>query len=309
MPIEFHCTACNQLLRVPDDAAGRRAKCPGCDAVLEIPAAATRPTPAEPTLGPIIGGTASPDRDRPFPLPGAETVYQPSMGVADGPIVPTKIELGVVLSESWRIFKGQMGLIIGAIVIVMLINWGYGAITEVLGIMLVESMGNAAIPAVFFMELFGQVLLIFIEIGQAMLILNIVRGKDASLNNLFQGGPYLLRVIGISIIYGLMVVLGTLALIVPGIILALMFGEYYLLIIDKNVAAMDSLSLSRQITSGNKGTLFLLGIVMFVLIIVGLLMLLVGVLFTGAYCAVIVTVAYRMMAGLPIAGDHSTYAG
>ena len=80
MPIEFHCTACNQLLRVPDDTAGRKAKCPGCDAVLEIPAAATRPTPAEPLptesmLGPIIGGSASPEGDSPFQMPNVEDTY------------------------------------------------------------------------------------------------------------------------------------------------------------------------------------------------------------------------------------------
>ncbi len=72
MPIEFHCTACNQLLRVPDDTAGRKAQCPGCDAVLDIPSATARPAPAEPPPAPIIGGSASPERDSPFPSPGAE---------------------------------------------------------------------------------------------------------------------------------------------------------------------------------------------------------------------------------------------
>jgi hypothetical protein len=37
MPIIFACT-CGKTLRVPDVHAGRRAKCPACNAVVNIPA-------------------------------------------------------------------------------------------------------------------------------------------------------------------------------------------------------------------------------------------------------------------------------
>jgi hypothetical protein len=37
MPITFNCT-CGKTLRVPDENAGRRAKCPACNAVLTVPA-------------------------------------------------------------------------------------------------------------------------------------------------------------------------------------------------------------------------------------------------------------------------------
>ena len=37
MPIVFNC-ACGKTLRVPDANAGRRAKCPVCGAVVDIPA-------------------------------------------------------------------------------------------------------------------------------------------------------------------------------------------------------------------------------------------------------------------------------
>lgn len=66
MPIEFHCTGCNKLLRVPDDAAGRKAQCPGCEAILEIPAATTAdPTGAADSQAP----SAPPDSDNPFQSP------------------------------------------------------------------------------------------------------------------------------------------------------------------------------------------------------------------------------------------------
>jgi hypothetical protein len=39
MPIEISCTSCSKRLRVPDNAAGKRVKCPQCQTVLSVPAA------------------------------------------------------------------------------------------------------------------------------------------------------------------------------------------------------------------------------------------------------------------------------
>jgi hypothetical protein len=55
MPITFNCP-CGKTLRVPDEHAGRRAKCPACAAVVTVPAPEVEPvlevvedTPAPPT--------------------------------------------------------------------------------------------------------------------------------------------------------------------------------------------------------------------------------------------------------------------
>ncbi|MCK6456773.1 MAG: hypothetical protein L6Q92_09620 [Phycisphaerae bacterium] len=37
MPIEFHCTHCEQLVRAPNEAAGRKGKCPHCQNIVYIP--------------------------------------------------------------------------------------------------------------------------------------------------------------------------------------------------------------------------------------------------------------------------------
>ena len=42
MPITFNC-ACGKTLRVPDANAGRRAKCPACNAVVNVPAPEVEP--------------------------------------------------------------------------------------------------------------------------------------------------------------------------------------------------------------------------------------------------------------------------
>lgn len=59
MPIAFQCPSCNKQLRVPETAVGKRAKCPGCQHVLTVPAASTisgaAPAPASPPPGPPVG--------------------------------------------------------------------------------------------------------------------------------------------------------------------------------------------------------------------------------------------------------------
>ncbi len=45
MAIEFRCSQCNQLLRVPDDSAGKNARCPKCQSLMTVPAAGPTQTP------------------------------------------------------------------------------------------------------------------------------------------------------------------------------------------------------------------------------------------------------------------------
>jgi hypothetical protein len=51
MPIEFPCTACGQLVRTPDSAAGKKGKCPHCGTIAQIPLVS--PRAAVPGLTPL----------------------------------------------------------------------------------------------------------------------------------------------------------------------------------------------------------------------------------------------------------------
>ncbi len=51
MPIEFHCPKCGKTVRAPDDAGGRRGKCPSCHQTIYIPTPDDQLEPLE--LSPI----------------------------------------------------------------------------------------------------------------------------------------------------------------------------------------------------------------------------------------------------------------
>jgi LSD1 subclass zinc finger protein len=56
MPIEIACTSCSKKLRVPDNAAGKRVKCPQCQTVLAVPAAGG--AALTPSAGKVASGSS-----------------------------------------------------------------------------------------------------------------------------------------------------------------------------------------------------------------------------------------------------------
>jgi phage FluMu protein Com len=73
MTIEFRCGQCNQLLRVPDNSAGKNARCPKCQALMQVPAASPESA--------AFGAPGNPAPPPPLPaqsLPPAPTFVAPS---------------------------------------------------------------------------------------------------------------------------------------------------------------------------------------------------------------------------------------
>ena len=65
MPIEFRCSQCGQLLRVPETATGKSARCPKCQALMTVPGVAT-----------VVPGHGGPiERDRALRLLDEDTAY------------------------------------------------------------------------------------------------------------------------------------------------------------------------------------------------------------------------------------------
>jgi phage FluMu protein Com len=59
MSIEFRCSQCDQLLRVPDDSAGKNARCPKCQALMIVPSAVAIVQSPTDTLPPA--GSSAPE--------------------------------------------------------------------------------------------------------------------------------------------------------------------------------------------------------------------------------------------------------
>lgn len=140
-----------------------------------------------------------------------------------------------------------------------------------------------------------NVLSIFLSLGLTRIALNLVSGKSVSVSMLFGEGRKLLRAIGASILFGLMVALGLLLLIVPGIYLALRYGQFLNAIVDRDMGIMEAFSYSSSLTTNNKLQLLVLWLLTILVILAGALACGIGLIFAAPVAWLSWIVAYRWM--------------
>ncbi len=106
-----------------------------------------------------------------------------------------------------------------------------------------------------------------------------------------------------AFLYGLMAMIGYLFLIIPGIIVTLMFQFYPYIMIEKNVGPLLALQESMDLTRGAKWDLFVFGLALFGINILGVLALGLGLLITiplsGLACAHVYTQLRNRHAAFP----------
>jgi predicted RNA-binding Zn-ribbon protein involved in translation (DUF1610 family) len=327
MPIEFNCHVCGKLLRTVDEKAGKTAKCPGCGEKLTVPGSETEPDNEfgddeygdEDEFAPAPSGGAK----RNCPMCGesisrksarceycGEKVGGGGRGSRRGEVRSTQIEVGEVISTAWEIFKSEMGVCVGGYTIMVVITVVIAGARVICSGVLnvgVAGMGGNQQPnpgALILVMVVGLVvglieaaIRLYLEAGFKRLLLNVARGKNAEIGDLFSAGPFFLRYLGNSILFGLMVAFGTAACIVPGIILALMFWPFGYLILDRNLPGMECLSRAKEITEGNWGSIFVLALAAFGINILGVCALCIGLIFTAPLTMLMFTVAYCRMSG------------
>jgi len=141
-------------------------------------------------------------------------------------------------------------------------------------------------------NLFGYTIIILISFLLSFLISAIIspgivtislkasRGESVSFNDFLGKTKYVVRIMVANVIYFILITIGFLLLIVPGlfVLIRLQFIPY--LIVDKNMGAIEAIKESYQITKGNTLKLFVLNLIVVpALVILGFLLLVVGVLF------------------------------
>lgn len=146
---------------------------------------------------------------------------------------------------------------------------------------------------------------VFLALGATRIALNVVSGREFSIGMLFGGGKKLLPAFGAGILYMLMVIVGLLLLIVPGVYLAIRYGQYLHAMVDRDLGVMESFRYSSSITTGNRLNLFLLALLFIAIALVGIIACCVGLFFAVPVIWLSGVVAYRWLQyGHRAALDH-----
>lgn len=100
----------------------------------------------------------------------------------------------------------------------------------------------------------------YMMLGWFNALLYLYDHNKGSIRALFVSFRLLMPFVIALILYSIIVLLGTIALIIPGIILAIKFGMFMCVLVDKNVGVIESFRESSRITYGAKWRLFLLSL-------------------------------------------------
>jgi len=206
----------------------------------------------------------------------------PGPPVTPGPTgrIPLPWEITEVLSGAWNVFTRHwaplcvgmllVGLIVGGPIMVVYFVGMFASIAASEGAVA----GSAADPdmaAAVALGLLGTVLgVMFLAMLLAPLFMarlmrmamTAVRGGTPAIGDVFKGEMRYGSMLALAFLQGLAIMVGYMLLVVPGVILAL--GLYFsaFLVVDQRMGAVEAMKASWQLTSGRKGQVFVLMLVL-----------------------------------------------
>lgn len=120
-----------------------------------------------------------------------------------------------------------------------------------------------------------------LNVGVSFYFLNISRGSYAGIENMFDGFRKYIPATIAFIATVVVVMLGFVLLIIPGVILILGLSQTFFIIADddSNISGIDAMKKSWEMMDGYKMKYFLLSLIHFCMIILGLLLLVIGIFY------------------------------
>ena len=201
----------------------------------------------------------------------------------------TNFTYGEVISVGWEKMKKHFWFFVGLLIVICLvqmISTGFANLFK----------KNVIILYVLFI-IIAWVIQILVKMGTIKITLDILDKGEANLKTLFSYSHLLIKFILGAILYGLIVLGGFILLIVPGIIWAIKYQFFAYLIVDKNLGPIEAIKKSGEITMGKKGKLFLLGLLLALINLIGAICLFVGLFVTIPVTMIAVAYVYRKLMG------------
>jgi uncharacterized membrane protein len=138
--------------------------------------------------------------------------------------------------------------------------------------------------------------MILLTAGYYKIVLKYKNGHKEPIETIINQTRYFWPLIGSTILISLAVVLGLVALIIPGIYLMLRYMFAQVFIIDKNQGVLESMKNSAKITDGVKWQLLLFNLISLGVIVLGALAFGIGLLVAVPMVYLAMIHVYRQLA-------------
>ena len=122
-------------------------------------------------------------------------------------------------------------------------------------------------------------------------------GRNPDIADIFKGFKFFGPTLVASLLIACFTFLGTLALIIPGLVIAAMYKFTYLFIVDKRMGFWEAMKSSHNVVRNDYFGFTMFLIVAFLVNVLGFLCLIVGLMVTVPLTFAAITVAYRDLVG------------
>jgi len=197
-----------------------------------------------------------------------------------------QFSIGEALSFGWETWKSNALLWIG----VMLVAGILQSIPQIPA----QTMSDRPALAVFG-GLIAFLISTLVQIGLAKISLSFVDTGRAEFADLFNGYPVFISYLIASIIFGLMLAVGLVLLVVPGIIVAVIFWLYVYAVVDRGMGPIESLQRSMELTRGVRMDIFLFMLASLGLNLLGMIPCFLGLFVTAPMTMMAAAYIYRRL--------------
>lgn len=178
------------------------------------------------------------------------------------------IPIGESLRFGWETFKKNPFFLIGVFVAI-------SAATAILET--ISQRENLDGPSGALVDLATLAVDFLLAIGVIVIVLKLVDGARPEFADVFNRVHLILNYGAAAILYSLMIMVGLVFFIVPGVYLAVRFHFFGYFVVDREAGPIEALKMSSDLTEGVRMELFAFGLLLLVLIFVGLCFFVVGV--------------------------------
>ncbi|MFO7916414.1 MAG: YciC family protein [Candidatus Krumholzibacteriales bacterium] len=180
---------------------------------------------------------------------------------------------GKCYSEGWGVIKRYF---IELFLVTLLVGlfWSVGVAIEAI------SDSDFYLSPIYGLFYLGYLVLIMgpVEYGKVNPYLKAVRSQEAKVKDIFVFQEIYLNAVLASALTYVIIGIGFLFFIIPGIILACKLAFVPYLVVDRRMDAVEAIKKSWKMTAGYAGTVFLIGLLAIPVFILGILVFFVGVL-------------------------------
>lgn len=200
-----------------------------------------------------------------------------------------RIKKRKMIKEGWELLWKHPGIMVSSTLLPLVVEVALELIRRHVGPLL--GLG---------VSLVSWVIVTVLWLGVVRLSLDIVDNRIPHAKVLITQWRFFWKSFIASIIYRLALILGGILLLFPGYILALRFGQFQQLIVDRGLGPIQALKASSALTKGYKLQLFQLDVMLLGINILGFLCCVVGLILTAPLTVLVNFLAFRHLEANPL---------